>query len=210
MSFTVEMACDALRKMNAIVNEKCEYLTDLDSAIGDADHGTNMSRGMASAIEKIDGKRYEDFSSLFRDVAMTIMSAVGGSAGPLYGMFFMKLGLILKDKSEASVDDMAQAMDEGVRGIMELGKSQPGDKTMIDALYPAVEALRENAGNGQAVAWEAAARAAETGMKSTIPMLSHRGRSSYLGERSIGHQDPGATSSYYMIDSFRAAAVGGI
>jgi len=208
MSFTVEMARDALRKMNAAVESKKEYLTELDSAIGDADHGTNMSRGMNRSIEKIDSKTYEDFGGLFRDVAMTIMSAVGGSAGPLYGTFFMKMGQKLSGKKEASVSDMADAMNEGLVGIMTLGKSQPGDKTMVDALSPAVAALRENAAGGHSAAWAKAARAAEAGMKNTIPMLAKRGRSSYLGERSIGHQDPGATSSYYMINCFKDAAKG--
>lgn len=208
MPFTLKMAREALHKMNAAVEKQREYLTDLDSAIGDADHGTNMSRGMNRSIEKIDGKEYTDFGGLFRDVAMTIMSAVGGSAGPLYGTFFMKLGQGLSGKSEATIAEMAEAMGQGLSGIMTLGKSQPGDKTMVDALSPAIEALRENAAADEAVAWECAAAAAEAGMKGTIPMLARRGRSSYLGERSIGHQDPGATSSYYMIDCFRDAAKG--
>ena len=208
MSFTLEMARVALHKMNALVVEKREYLTDLDSAIGDADHGTNMSRGMNRSVEKIDGKEYTDFGGLFRDVAMTIMSAVGGSAGPLYGTFFMKMGQKLTGKSEASALEMAEAMNEGLAGIMTLGKSQPGDKTMIDALSPAIAALRENADKGDGEAWAKAVDAAEAGMKDTIPMLARRGRSSYLGERSIGHQDPGATSSFYMIGCFRDAAEG--
>ena len=208
MSFTLEMARVALHKLNAVALEKREYLTDLDSAIGDADHGTNMSRGMSRSIEKIDGKEYTDFGGLFRDVAMTIMSAVGGSAGPLYGTFFMKMGQKLTGKSEASVLEMAEAMNEGLAGIMALGKSQPGDKTMVDTLSPAIAALRENADKGDGEAWAKAADAAETGMKDTIPMLARRGRSSYLGERSIGHQDPGATSSFYMIGCFRDAATG--
>jgi len=207
MSFTLEMARAALHKMNTIVEEKREYLTDLDSAIGDADHGTNMSRGMNRSIEKIDGKEYADFGGLFRDVAMTIMSAVGGSAGPLYGTFFMKMGQKLGGKSEATILEMAEAMNEGLTGIMALGKSQPGDKTMVDALTPAVAALMENADKDDGEAWKMAADAAETGMKDTIPMQARRGRSSYLGERSIGHQDPGATSSFYMIGCFRDAAL---
>jgi len=207
MSFTLEMAHAALHKMSAVVEEKREYLTDLDSAIGDADHGTNMSRGMNRSIEKIEGKEYTDFGGLFRDVAMTIMSAVGGSAGPLYGTFFMKMGQKLSGKSEATILEMAEAMNEGLAGIMALGKSQPGDKTMVDALTPAIAALRENADKDDDETWKMAADAAETGMKDTIPMQARRGRSSYLGERSIGHQDPGATSSFYMISCFRDAAL---
>lgn len=206
MAFTLEMACDALYKMNALIEEKKDYLTDLDSAIGDADHGINMNRGMNRSIEKTRDKEYADFGGLFRDVAMTIMSAVGGSAGPLYGTFFMKFGQKLGSKKEADLLEIAEAMQEGLNGIMTLGKSQTGDKTMVDALVPAIDALRENASQGDDKAWDMAVKAAEKGMTDTISMLAKRGRSSYLGERSIGHQDPGATSSYYMISCFRNAA----
>jgi dihydroxyacetone kinase, phosphoprotein-dependent, L subunit len=206
MAFTLRMARVALEKMDAVVEEKKGYLTDLDSAIGDADHGINMSRGMKRAMEKVGGTEYKDFGGLFRDVAMTIMSAVGGSAGPLYGTFFMKIGQKLTGKDTASVEEFAEAMRAGLEGIMELGKSAPGDKTMVDALAPAVEALKAHAADGDAAAWNAAAAAAEKGMEETIPMLAKRGRSSYLGERSIGHQDPGATSLCYLVACLRDAA----
>jgi dihydroxyacetone kinase-like protein len=209
MAFTLEMARIGLEKLNDLVEEKKEYLTDLDSAIGDADHGINMSRGMKRSMEKIQGKEYADFSGIFRDVAMTIMSAVGGSAGPLYGTFFMKIGQKLTGKNSASVEEFADAMQEGLNGIMSLGKSSPGDKTMVDALVPAIEALRAASAEGDGAAWDAAVAAAETGMKDTIPMLARRGRSSYLGERSIGHQDPGATSSCYVVSCFRDAFLEG-
>jgi dihydroxyacetone kinase-like protein len=206
MAFTLEMARLALEKFGAAVEEKKDYLTDLDSAIGDADHGINMSRGMKKAMEKISGKEYVDFGGLFKDVAMTLMSAVGGSAGPLYGTFFMKLGHKLSGKTEASLEEMADAMQEGLGGITALGKSQTGDKTMVDALQPAIGALRANAPEGAPAAWNAAADAAQKGMEDTIPMLARRGRSSYLGERSIGHQDPGATSIFYLVSAFREAS----
>ncbi|MDR3255775.1 MAG: dihydroxyacetone kinase subunit L [Synergistaceae bacterium] len=208
MAFTLEMARGALEKLNAVIEEKKDYLTDLDSAIGDADHGINMNRGMKRVMEKIRDKEYSDFGGLFRDVAMTIMSAVGGSAGPLYGTFFMKMGQKLAGKREVAEDEFADAMQEGLSGIMALGKSQLGDKTMVDALQPAIDALREPAPDASA-AWAAALKAAEKGMEDTIPMLSKRGRSSYLGERSIGHQDPGATSVAYLIASLREAALEG-
>ncbi|MDR1915776.1 MAG: dihydroxyacetone kinase subunit L [Synergistaceae bacterium] len=209
MAFTVEMVRLSLEKLNVLIEEKREYLTDLDSAIGDADHGINMNRGMKHIIEKIRGKEYSDFGGIFRDAAMTIMSAVGGSAGPLFGTFFMKIGQKLIGKSEVSIEELAVAMQDGLDGIMFLGRSGVGDKTMIDAIAPAVEALRENSSDGDSAAWNKAVIAAELGMKGTIPMLSRRGRSSYLGERSIGHQDPGATTSYYLISCFRDASVEG-
>ncbi|MDR1019954.1 MAG: dihydroxyacetone kinase subunit L [Synergistaceae bacterium] len=208
MAFTLEMALLALKKFNAAVEEKKDYLTDLDSAIGDADHGINMNRGMKKAMEKISGKEYGDFGGLFKDVAMTIMSAVGGSAGPLYGTFFMKMGQKLAGKTEASTENMADAMQEGLGGITSLGKSQAGDKTMVDALQPAIDALRAGAPDGEPAAWKAAVDAAQKGMEDTIPMLAKRGRSSYLGERSIGHQDPGATSIFYLVSAFRDAGTG--
>ena len=207
MAFTLAAAHVALEKLASILEEKKEYLTDLDSAIGDADHGINMNRGFKKVMEKFQGKEYADFAEIFRDVAMTLMSAVGGSAGPLYGTFFMKTGQALAGKKEATAEEFASAMQEGLNGIMTLGKSSPGDKTMVDALLPAIEALRTNTGDDRA-AWTAAADAAEEGMKGTIPMLAKRGRSSYLGERSIGHQDPGATSSWFLISCFRDAMGG--
>jgi dihydroxyacetone kinase-like protein len=206
MAFTLEMALRALEKFSVAVEEKKDYLTDLDSAIGDADHGINMNRGMKKVMEKTRGKEYGDFGGLFKDAAMTIMSAVGGSAGPLYGTYFMKLGQKLAGRNEASIEEMADAMQEGLGGITTLGKSQTGDKTMVDAMQPAIDALRANVSKGDVEAWKAAADAAEQGMKDTIPMLAKRGRSSYLGERSIGHQDPGATSIFYLVSAFRDAA----
>ena len=205
MTFNIKMFMDALEKFSAVIEEKKDFLSDLDAAIGDADHGINMKRGTNRIVDKIRNKNYADCSELFRDVAMTIMSMVGGSAGPLYGTFFMKLGQKLGTVTEVSTEELAGAMREGLSGVMSLGKSTVGDKTMVDAIEPAVSALEENARQGGEVAWNSAAEAAEKGMTSTIPLMSRRGRSSYLGERSIGHQDPGATSSYYLIKSMRDA-----
>jgi dihydroxyacetone kinase-like protein len=200
------MAIAAMDKFNALIEENKEYLTDLDSAIGDADHGINMNRGMKRIVEKTHSKEYADFGGLFRDAAMTIMSVVGGSAGPLYGTFFMKLGQKLGCANEIQVENFADALREGLSGVMSLGKSAVGDKTMVDAIDPAIKALKENASEGDAAAWNAAVAAAEHGMKDTVPMIARRGRASYLGERSIGHQDPGATSSYYLFTCFRDAS----
>ena len=207
MPFDVKMAISALKKFNSLIEEKKEFLTDLDAAIGDADHGINMNRGMKRVIEKLEAKEkeYTNFGALYRDVAMTIMSVVGGSAGPLYGTFFMIMGQKLSDMDEASADELADAMQEGLGGVMSLGKSAVGDKTMVDTLAPAIKTFRDNAGTDEQDAWEACVRAAELGMKDTMPMLARRGRSSYQGERSIGHQDPGATSAFYFISCLRDA-----
>ena len=205
MSFDVKMAILALKKFNSLIEEKKEYLTDLDAAIGDADHGINMNRGMKRVNEKLNAKEYATFWALYRDVAMTIMSVVGGSAGPLYGTFFMKLGQRLSEAGKVSADELADAMQDGLGGVMSLGKSAVGDKTMVDTLAPAIKAFKENAGGAEGDAWDACVGAAEQGMKDTIPMLARRGRSSYQGERSIGHQDPGATSAFYFISCLRDA-----
>ena len=205
MTFDMKMAMTALERFNAVIEERKDFLTDLDAAIGDADHGINMHRGTKRISEKIHSKNYADFGELFRDVAMTIMSVVGGSAGPLYGTFFMKIAQKLGTTTAVSTEEFAAAMREGLTGLMSLGKSSVGDKTMVDALDPAVKALADNASHGGEAAWNASAFAAKAGMESTIPLVSRRGRSSYLGERAAGHQDPGATSSYYLISSFRDA-----
>jgi dihydroxyacetone kinase-like protein len=205
MSFDVKMAVSALEKFNSLIEEKKEYLTDLDAAIGDADHGINMNRGMKRVSEKLGAKEYATFGALCRDVAMTIMSVVGGSAGPLYGTFFMKLGQKLSEADKVSADELAGAMQEGLGGVMSLGKSAVGDKTMVDTLAPAIKAFKDNTGGSEKDAWDACVDAAEQGMKDTIPMLARRGRSSYQGERAIGHQDPGATSAYYLISCLRDA-----
>jgi dihydroxyacetone kinase-like protein len=199
------MAISALEKFNLLIEENKEYLPDLDAARGDADHGINMNRGMKRVMEKLDAKEYAVFGTLCRDVAMTIMSVVGGSAGPLYGTFFMKLGHRLSELDKVSAGELADAMQEGLGGVMSLGKSAVGDKTMVDTLAPAIKALKDNAGGSEKDAWDACVDAAEQGMRDTIPMLARRGRSSYQGERSIGHQDPGATSAFYLISCFRDA-----
>ena len=185
-----------------------DYLNEVDSGIGDADHGINMNRGMRRVIEKIQDREYDDFGGIFKDAAMTIMSVVGGSAGPLYGTLLMRLSQRLGGRSECSVDELADALRDGLSGIMSLGKSSEGDKTMVDALAPAIRSLKENALSGDGIAWERAAEAAESGMTGTIPMIARRGRSSYLGERSAGHQDPGATSACYLVRCFRDAFLG--
>ena len=183
------------------IAENKDYLTELDSAIGDADHGTNMNRGMSAAVEKLDGATGEDVGGVLKSVGMTLVSKVGGAGGPLYGTLFMQMGTAAAGKSELSVEDWASAVDAGLKGVRARGKAEPGDKTMIDALSPAAEALSKAAAADASLseALSSAARAAEDGMKATIPLVARKGRASYLGERSAGHQDPGATSSFLLM-----------
>lgn len=184
-----------------VLSENKEYLTKLDSAIGDADHGINMKRGFDRVIEKLPTVADKDIGNVLKTTGMTLISSVGGASGPLYGTFFMRGGMAAAAKEEVSGDDLVTLLQAGVDGIVQRGRAQLGDKTMVDAWMPALDAMKESLGNGSSTleALEAAVAAAEQGMKDTIPLQAKKGRASYLGERSIGHQDPGATSSYLML-----------
>lgn len=181
-----------------------EYLTELDAAIGDADHGANMRRGTRKICERMADPEfhYDDVSSLLRAVAMTLISSVGGAAGPLYGAFFLRAAQVGQRETSISLDELAVMFRAGLEGIQQRGKAQVGDKTLIDALVPAVEALEAAAKEDLTItaALEAASAAAEVGMQSTTELQANRGRASYLGARAIGHQDPGATSLYYLLE----------
>jgi len=185
----------------AVLIENKEYLTELDSAIGDADHGINMDRGFRKVLEKLPEVADKDIGNILKTTGMTLISSVGGASGPLYGTFFMRGGMAAAAKEELSGDDLATMLQGGVDGVVQRGRAQAGDKTMVDAWLPAMKALRESldGGNDTVTALRQAVAGAEQGMKDTIPMLAKKGRASYLGERSIGHQDPGATSSYLML-----------
>ena len=178
-----------------------EYLTELDSAIGDADHGINMDRGFTAVMAKLPALPVGDVGGLLKGVGMTLVSTVGGASGPLYGTFFLQLGGGTAGKADIELGDFATAMEAGIAGIQRLGKAEPGDKTMLDALLPARDALRGglDRGDAPADALAAAVAAAEQGMLATIPLVARKGRASYLGERSAGHQDPGATSSHLLL-----------
>jgi dihydroxyacetone kinase-like protein len=178
-----------------------EYLTELDSAIGDADHGINMDRGFTAVMAKLPALPVGDVGAFLKGVGMTLVSTVGGASGPLYGTFFLQLGGGTAGKADIELGDFATAMEAGIAGIQRLGKAEPGDKTMLDALLPARDALRGglDRGDAPADALAAAVAAAEQGMLATIPLVARKGRASYLGERSAGHQDPGATSSHLLL-----------
>lgn len=185
----------------ATVAENREYLTQLDSAIGDADHGTNIDRGMKAALGKLEGLEGDDIGSLLKTVGMTLVSTVGGAGGPLYGTLFLQMGTATAGKSELEPADWAGALDAAVDGVQMRGKAEVGDKTMIDALVPARDSFQAALADGASFeeALSKSAEGAEEGMRATIPLVARKGRASYLGERSAGHQDPGATSSQLLI-----------
>jgi phosphoenolpyruvate---glycerone phosphotransferase subunit DhaL len=201
MSASYGQVTDWIRRFAAEIAERKDELTKLDQAIGDGDHGTNMDRGMRKAVEKLDSVDEEGIGAALKAVGMALVSSVGGAGGPLYGTFFLQAGQSTAGRSELDTDGFAAAVRAGVEGVQARGKAEPEDKTMVDALLPAAAALAEGGDLGEASA--RAADAAEDGMRATTPLVARKGRASYLGERSRGHQDPGATSSALMM---RAAA----
>jgi phosphoenolpyruvate---glycerone phosphotransferase subunit DhaL len=201
LSVSYEDVVRMIRSYAEVIASNKEYLTQLDSAIGDADHGINMNRGMKAAIGKLDGQTPGDVGALFKTIGMTLVSTVGGAGGPLYGTLFLQLGAATAGKETLDAADWAAALEAAVAGVQARGKAAPQDKTMIDALVPAKDAFTAAIAEGEAFpeALRRSAEAAEEGMKATIPLVARKGRASYLGERSAGHQDPGATSSWLLI-----------
>jgi dihydroxyacetone kinase-like protein len=195
MSDTVDVAA-WLPEFARLIAENKQYLTELDSAIGDADHGTNMDRGMTAVVKALEGEAGSGPAALLKRTGMTLVSTVGGASGPLYGTAFLRMAAAAGDAETLDGPAFAKALRAGLEGIVTRGKAQAGDKTMYDALAPAVDALDAALAAGQALpaAIRAAVEAAAAGRDATIPLVARKGRASYLGERSAGHQDPGATS----------------
>jgi dihydroxyacetone kinase-like protein len=208
MPITTVDVIDYLQKSAEVLHENKAYLTDLDAAIGDADHGINMDRGFQMVLKKLPGVEGKDAGTILKTAGMALVSSVGGAGGPLYGTAFMQAGTAVAGKHELEAEDMWAILDAALKGVVMRGKANLGDKTMVDAISPAVVAMREalDNGAGTAAALAKAAAAAEKGMHDTIPLLAKKGRASYLGERSIGHQDPGATSSYLLIHTMAEMA----
>lgn len=200
MQITAEHVIKFVETVAARVKEQRDYLTQLDAAIGDADHGVNLDRGFTTVLGKLPSVADKDIGSILKTVGTTLVSTVGGASGPLYGTAFLRAGMATADRFELGPDDLAAALEAALEGIQTRGKSTRGEKTMIDAIGPAVDALKQARVEGDelVVALRKAVAACEEGMKSTIPMLATKGRASYLGQRSIGHQDPGATSAFYI------------
>lgn len=186
-----------------VIAEQAGYLTDLDRAIGDADHGSNMQRGMARAARLADEEEFSAIDAYLKKVGMSLVSNVGGASGPLYGTFFLRMGGALAGVEEAGPEEVGAALRAGVEGILARGKAEVGDKTMYDAWSPALDAYDSAVGDGSdlAGALAAAAEAAAAGRDGTEDLVARKGRASYLGERSRGHLDPGATSSTMLLES---------
>jgi phosphoenolpyruvate---glycerone phosphotransferase subunit DhaL len=192
-----------VRRFAELISEQKAYLTELDGAVGDGDHGINMDRGMRAVVGKLDAATPSSVEELFKLVGMTLVSTVGGASGPLYGTFFLRMGSACGGSAVVSAGDLVQGLHAGVGGVVERGHAELGEKTMLDSLQPALAALSNavSAGDGLAVAMSTASAAAEGGRDETVQMVARKGRASYLGERSAGHQDPGATSAALLFEA---------
>lgn len=197
MTFDVEQAKKWIQTFNEKVQEQKQYLTDLDQAIGDGDHGLNMARGLQETVNKINANTYNDLGSLFKDVGMTLIAKVGGASGPLYGTAFMKLSLTLKDQTEVDKKGLVEGLNQALEGLKMRGKAQVGDKTMIDVWEPVLEFLQ----NKDTIQSDELSQVAKEKMEATKELEAKKGRAAYLGKRSIGHLDPGAVSSYLLFTS---------
>ncbi|NLK96792.1 dihydroxyacetone kinase subunit DhaL [Defluviitalea saccharophila] len=186
-----------IQKIAEKIHENRQFLTDLDAAIGDGDHGINLDRGFQAVVEKLPTVKDKDIGTILKTVGMTLVSTVGGASGPLYGTAFMKAGAAMNGKMELETSDLLTIIDEAAKGIKMRGKAERGEKTMLDAIEPAYEVLRRELEKGSTLkdALDEAENAAKEGVEYTKTIIATKGRASYLGERSIGHQDPGATSS---------------
>jgi dihydroxyacetone kinase-like protein len=198
---TVEVARSWMQAAALAMGENAAMLSELDTPIGDGDHGVNMSRGFTAVEKKLASTGTPDFGALFKLVGMTLLSTVGGAAGPLYGGFFLELGRTAAGKTALTKSEVSQMLERGLGDIQRRGKAELGDKTMVDALSPAVSAFQSSADNDISEAARAAEDTAKTAAEATRPLEARKGRASYLGERSIGHQDPGATSSWLLLQT---------
>ena len=200
-TFTVTDLAGWLRTYAELVVTHEDELTALDAAIGDGDHGANMVRGLRAVVAVLDAQQFATLDALAKKVGMTLVSTVGGAAGPLYGTFWMRFGAALPGAEQADAGHLGAALHAGIEGVRQRGRAEPRDSTMLDALLPGVAAYDTAVAAGATwrVAMAAAARAAEAGSAGTIPLVARKGRASYLGERSVGHQDPGATSAALLL-----------
>jgi dihydroxyacetone kinase-like protein len=203
MSITRDDTLNWVKAIATVIGENSKYLTELDAAIGDADHGANMDRGFKAVMNKLPEISDKDIGTVFKTIGMTLISTVGGAGGPLYGTFFLQIGTKTAGKMELSLTDWTEALEAALNGVIMRGKAEVGDKTMVDALTPAVAVLKQSVPDGQPInkALALSAEAARQGMEATIPLVARKGRASYLGERSAGHQDPGATSSFLILQA---------
>ena len=211
MPLTMQHVRDWLERSASVLAENVQLLTDLDAAIGDADHGINMDRGFRKILAVHSAGAAGDIGGLLKSAGMALIGSVGGAAGPLYGTLFLRMAAGTEGRLELSDPEVVEMVRRGLEGLQVRGKAGPGAKTMVDAWLPAVDALQEgvSAGEGLTSAVHAMVQAAEAGMRATIPMQASKGRASYLGERSIGHQDPGATSTHMILQALEDVLRGG-
>ncbi|MDF9721294.1 dihydroxyacetone kinase subunit DhaL [Serratia marcescens] len=208
MALTKQQVVDWLMRCGEVFSRERDFLTQLDTEIGDADHGLNMNRGFNKVVEKLPSVADKDIGFILKNTGMTLLSSVGGASGPLFGTFFIRAAQAANAKQSLDLTELHQVMQEGVEGVVMRGKAEPGDKTMCDVWWPVVESLGQSAQQNLSVA-EALQRAAdssERAVENTITMQARKGRASYLGERSIGHQDPGATSVMLMMKTLAEVA----
>ncbi|MBT9831563.1 dihydroxyacetone kinase subunit DhaL [Clostridium baratii] len=194
---------EILIKVSEKIDKNKEYLTELDAAIGDGDHGLNMSKGFNAVSDKLKAEEDDNIGNILKKTGMTLVSNVGGASGPLYGTAFMKASMALKDKNEIDINDFLSALKLALEGIKSRGKSTEGEKTMMDALSPAIKSMEDSIKNGDSYieVLEKGKDAALEGVEFTKTIKATKGRASYLGDRSIGHQDPGATSCFYILET---------
>lgn len=197
---TKETLIELIKNIAKKIEEEKQFLTDLDSEIADGDHGINMARGFEAVEAKLDTVKDKDCGTILKTVGMTLVSTVGGAAGPLYGTAFMKSGMVLAGKEELNKEDFIKSMEAAIEGVKQRGKSDKGEKTMLDSMIPAYDAFKENIDKDTKEAMKEALDAAKEGIEYTKTIIATKGRAAYIGERSIGHQDPGATSFTYMIE----------
>ncbi|BEM30033.1 dihydroxyacetone kinase subunit DhaL [Serratia marcescens] len=208
MALTKQQVVDWLMRCGEVFSRERDFLTQLDTEIGDADHGLNMNRGFNKVVEKLPSVADKDIGFILKNTGMTLLSSVGGASGPLFGTFFIRAAQAANAKQSLDLTELQQVMQEGVEGVVMRGKAEPGDKTMCDVWWPVVESLGQSAQQNLSVAeaLQRAADSAERAVESTITMQARKGRASYLGERSIGHQDPGATSVMLMMKTLAEVA----
>jgi dihydroxyacetone kinase-like protein len=200
---TKEQILQWLQAIAVVLEQNKDYLTELDAAIGDADHGINMNRGFQKVVSQLPSVANKDIRTILKSVSITLISSVGGASGPLYGTLFLRASTVVAGKQELTDEDMVALLQAAVDGVVQRGKAQLGDKTMLDALSPASDAFKQAVADGASAveALQKAVAAAQEGMKNTTPLVAKKGRASYLGDRSSGHQDPGATSTYLILQT---------
>ncbi|MGF1714801.1 dihydroxyacetone kinase ADP-binding subunit DhaL [Photobacterium chitinilyticum] len=206
MTITKQQIVQWLELSAEIFKNEQDFLTDLDREIGDADHGLNMNRGFKKVKEKLPSVADKDIGTILKTTGMTLLSSIGGASGPLYGTFFIRSAASVMAKEELNLTELTKMLQDGVDGIVQRGKAEVGDKTMVDTWNGILASLNTNQDITLYDALDGAVTDAEKAMKGTIPLQARKGRASYLGERSIGHQDPGATSTYLLFSALRSAS----